>query len=350
MTLRIATIVGARPQFVKAGAISRVIAGDQNLSEVLIHTGQHYDDSMSDIFFRELEISSPAYNLGVQANSQGAMTGRMLEGVEAALKEINPALVIVYGDTNSTLAGALAASKLHIPIAHVEAGLRSFNRRMPEEINRVLTDHLASLHLCPTRQSVNNLAREGITAGVYHCGDVMYDATLFAAEKSDASSLITDLDLDSGSFAICTIHRAENTDDPAQLQTIFDFLDAAAADQRIIAPTHPRTRRALTEFGIEPERVEIIEPLGYFDLHALLGRASMVFTDSGGLQKESYFHGKPCVTLRNETEWTETVDHGWNRLWTQADFAKPRTSIPDYGDGHAARRIVEIVHQFATSL
>ncbi len=347
MTLRIATVVGARPQFVKVSVISRLIAGDPEISESLIHTGQHYDDHMSDIFFRELEIAPPAYNLAVHSGSHGAMTGRMLEGIEHALNEIRPALVMVYGDTNSTLAGALAASKSQIPVAHVEAGLRSFNRRMPEEINRVLTDHLASIHLCPTLQSVTNLAREGITTGVYHCGDVMHDATLFAAQKADTSPVVATLDLDGADFAICTVHRAENTDDSHQLRAIVNYLEAAAVDQRIIMPAHPRTRQALDRFNIRLKRIEMIEPLGYFDLHSLMSRASLIFTDSGGLQKEAYFHRKPCITLRGETEWTETVEHGWNRLWSQPDFVTPRTPISDYGDGHAGERILEYIKKIA---
>lgn len=345
MTVRIASIVGARPQFVKASTISRIVARDPDLDEILIHTGQHYDDQMSDVFFRELEIPPPAYNLDVQALSHGAMTGRMLEKIETVLEEVKPALVLVYGDTNSTLAGALAASKRHIPVAHVEAGLRSFNRHMPEELNRIVTDHLSSLLLCPTQQSVFNLEREGVTERIHHCGDVMYDATLFVARKGDAAALVDRLAL-TGDFAIATVHRAENTDDAGQLHKIFDYLDAIARDQRVIMPVHPRTAHALARHGIQPSCVELIDPVGYFDLHALLSRASLVLTDSGGLQKEAYFHGKPCVTLRGETEWTETLDHGWNRLWGVPAFAGPRTTIPDYGDGNAATLIVDLIKRF----
>ena len=340
---RIATIVGARPQFVKAAAVSRAIAAAPGLDECLIHTGQHYDDAMSGVFFRELGLAEPDHNLGIAAATHGAMTGRMLEGIERILIAEEPDLVLVYGDTNSTLAGALAAAKLHLPVAHVEAGLRSFNRQMPEELNRVVTDHLAKLLFCPTAAAIENLRREGISDGVHHTGDVMYDATLFAIEAARASDVLTRLGLEAGDYSLCTLHRAENTDDPGQLARLCDYLGAVAAAGRLVVPLHPRTRAALARHGLGLGAALVIEPAGYLDLHALLQGSAMVYTDSGGLQKEAYFHGKRCVTLRGETEWVETIEHGWNRLWEGADFTEPRRPIPDYGDGHAAQAIVALI-------
>jgi len=344
---KIATIVGARPQFIKAAAVSREIDASPGLSECLIHTGQHYDDAMSGVFFRGLGLRAPDFNLGIAEATHGAMTGRMIEGVESILIEEKPDLVLVYGDTNSTLAGALAAAKLHIPVAHVEAGLRSFNRQMPEEINRVLTDHLAQLHFCPTVASVENLRREGVVDAVHHTGDVMYDATLFAIEAAANAQILNKLGLEAGGYSLSTLHRAENTDDIRELRRLCDYLGAVAERAPLIIPLHPRTRAALARHGLGLGRAFVMDPVGYLDLHALLRGAAMVYTDSGGLQKEAYFHGKRCVTLRGETEWIETIDHGWNRLWQGPDFVEPRRPIPDYGDGHAARTIVSIIAEHA---
>lgn len=347
MTLRIATIVGARPQFVKAGALSRAIAAEPRLDEFLIHTGQHFDDAMSDVFFRELEIPTPRYNLGIGSQTHGAMTGRMLEGIEAILIDERPDLVIVYGDTNSTTAGALAAAKLNIPIAHVEAGLRSFNRRMPEELNRIVTDHLSTLQFCPTTTSVRNLAAEGITGNVFHSGDVMYDATRFAIARADRHSDIrTHLGLADRDYSVCTIHRAETTDDPDRLRAVVAYLAGIAREHALVIPIHPRTKAVLARETLDLSPAIVTSPLGYFDLHALLAGATGVYTDSGGLQKEAYFHGKPCVTLRDETEWSELIDHGWNRLWQGPDYL-PRQPISEYGTGQAAEAMVaEIVRHF----
>ncbi len=343
MTGGIATVVGARPQFVKAAAVSRAFR-EAGLAEALIHTGQHFDANMSDIFFEELEIPPPKYHLGVGGGLHGAMTGAMLMRIEETLIVEKPAVVLVYGDTNSTIAGALAAAKLHIPVVHSESGLRSFNRRMPEEINRVVTDHLSALLLCPTRAAIDNLAREGISKGVVHVGDVMFDATLFAKERSRATSTIVEtLALTGKRFAVCTLHRAENTDDPARLARLLDFLEKEAAERTIVFPVHPRTAKVLAASGRKIDRLLMTEPLGYFDLHRLLADCEIVFTDSGGLQKEAYFHRKPCVTLRDETEWVETVAAGWNRLWTAPSFVAPRRDIPDYGAGDAAARTVAAV-------
>jgi UDP-GlcNAc3NAcA epimerase len=254
--------------------------------------------------------------------------------------------VLVYGDTNSTLAGALAAAKLHIPVVHVEAGLRSFNRRMPEEVNRVMADHLSAVLLCPTVEAVKNLAAEGISEGVHHVGDVMFDATLFARRQAiESSRILETLGLDEGGYALATVHRAENTDDEARFRRVMEFLETAARKQPVVFPVHPRTRATLASRGIAPKGVLLIDPVGYVDVHRLLAGAALVATDSGGLQKEAYFHRVPCVTLRDETEWVETVTHGWNRLWTTPDYALPRREIPDYGDGAAADRIVGLLRE-----
>lgn len=343
MTRKILTVVGARPQFIKAAAVSRAIRDTEGLHEIMIHTGQHFDADMSDVFFKELDIPAPLHRLEIHGGGHGDMTGRMLSAIEPILIAEKPDWVVVYGDTNSTLAGALAAAKLHIPIAHVEAGLRSFNRRMPEEINRVLTDHLSALQLCPTAQAVENLAAEGIRAGVHHVGDVMYDATVFAVKQAAAqSSVISDLSVSAGAYAVATVHRAENTDDPERLRDILAYLQGEARRHRIVLPLHPRTRQAVQRTGLSLDGLNVIGPVGYLDMAKLLHGATAVYTDSGGLQKEAYFHRVPCTTLRDETEWVETVTHGWNRLWRGADFTA-RREIREYGDGRAAFRIADLL-------
>lgn len=340
---RILTVVGARPQFIKAAPVSRALAAD-GLTEVLVHTGQHFDALMSDVFFDELDIPKPAHNLEINSLAHGAMTGRMLEKLETTMLAEAPDLILVYGDTNSTLAGALAASKLGIPIAHVEAGLRSYNRRMPEEVNRVVADHLSALLLCPTATSVANLAAEGIVRGVHAVGDVMYDTTLSAIARAENRSRILEaLALAPKTYAVATIHRAENTDAQERFSRIIAWLEDAARQHQIIMPTHPRTRKLLERTGLTPKGIRLIEPLGYLDMTRLVHSATAVFTDSGGLQKEAYFHNVPCVTMRDETEWVETIDAGWNRLWTRADYATPRKSIADYGDGNAAQKITKLI-------
>lgn len=343
MTRKILTIVGARPQFVKAAAVSRAIRNTGGLREVMVHTGQHFDADMSDVFFKELDIPAPAHMLDINGGTHGDMTGRMLAAIDPILIAEKPDWVVVYGDTNSTLAGALSAAKLHIPIAHVEAGLRSFNRLMPEEVNRVLTDHISTLHLCPTRKAVENLAAEGVVKGVHHIGDVMFDATLFAAERARATSkILATLGLSPKSYSVATIHRAENTDSPAQLKSVMDYLKAKTAMRPMVLPLHPRTKRLAADYGISLEPLIVVPPVGYIDMAALLDGAVEVFTDSGGLQKEAYFYRVPCTTLRDETEWIETVSHGWNRLWRDDDF-KPRRDIDEYGDGHASHKIAELL-------
>ena len=344
MTLKILSIVGARPQFIKAAAVSRAIAEHPALDEVMLHTGQHFDDNMSEVFFRELGIPAPQYHLGVHGGAHGDMTGRMLAGIEAVLIDGKPDVVLVYGDTNSTLAAALAAAKLRIPIAHVEAGLRSFNRSMPEEINRVLTDHVSAWLFCPTGAAVAHLAKEGITGGVRHVGDVMYDASLDAAKRAEREANILDrLGIAAGGYALATLHRAENTDTRSALAQAVDFLQAARQQQSVVIPLHPRTRAALDRFGLSLDGLTVIEPVGYLDMVQLLQGCTQVFTDSGGLQKEAYFHRKPCVTMRDETEWTETIAAGWNRLWSVDAFVTPRREIEDYGVGEAAKEICAIL-------
>jgi UDP-GlcNAc3NAcA epimerase len=344
LIMKVVTIVGARPQFVKAAPVSRALAEASNLQEVLVHTGQHFDPAMSDVFFAELSIPRPAYNLEVNSLGHGAMTGRMLEKIEQVLIAEKPGAVLIYGDTNSTVAGALAAAKLQIPVAHVEAGLRSFNRRMPEEVNRVMADHVSELLLCPTKTAVANLANEGITRGVHHVGDVMYDVAIEAVRRARNSSRILDAHhLAPRTYAVSTIHRAENTNDRERFRRILEWLAREAERQPVVMPVHPRTRRLIAEMEIALPNVSFVDPLGYLDMAWLVHNAAAVFTDSGGLQKEAYFHRVPCVTLRDETEWVETISAGWNRLWTEAEEARERQEIPDYGQGGAAQEIVKLL-------
>lgn len=343
MSLKVLTVVGARPQFIKAAAISRAIRETEGLTEVMVHTGQHFDADMSDVFFEELDIPAPSHRLQIHGGGHGEMTGRMLIAVEPVMLAEKPDWVMVYGDTNSTLAGSLAASKLHIPVAHVEAGLRSFNRRMPEEINRVLTDHVSALHLCPTTTAVDNLADEGIRNGVHHVGDVMFDATLFAAQRaSGRQGALSTMPLVPGNYSVATVHRAENTEEPQRLRDVLDFLKSRAKECPIVLPLHPRTRHAAERLGMDFAGLMVTAPLGYLDMTQLVSNAREVYTDSGGLQKEAYFHRVPCVTLRDETEWTETVDHGWNRLWKGPGYSE-RREINEYGDGRAAFHIAELL-------
>lgn len=319
MVLKIVSVVGARPQFVKSAVVSRVLGEDDAFSEVMIHTGQHYDDDMSEIFFRELSIPAPAYNLSIGSSSHGAQTGRMLQAIEEVLLKEEPDWVLIYGDTNSTLAGALAASKIHIPVAHVEAGLRSFNRRMPEEQNRIVADHLSTLLLTPTQSATENLFREGVSQQqVEQIGDVMFDATLFAQQRERSGpNAVERHDLEAGRYALSTIHRAENTDNLPRLQAILHGLASVAQQLPVVLPLHPRTRKLIQE---QPELeklsqcLKLLEPVGYFDMVDLEAGAAVIATDSGGVQKEAYFNSKPCVTLRDETEWVELVDLGWNTL------------------------------------
>lgn len=356
--MKVLTVVGARPQFVKAAAVSRAVAQTDGIEELIVHTGQHYDAGLSDVFFDELEIPAPAYHLGVGSGRHGAQTGEMLARIEAVLLEERPDRVLVYGDTNSTLAGALAAVKLHVPVAHVEAGLRSFNRRMPEEINRVLTDHASDLLFTPTETADRNLAAEGIAAErVHRVGDVMYDVTLFFGEKAERESRVLDrLELRGAAFVLSTIHRAENTDDAARLRVIFEALGALHREIPVVLPLHPRTHAALRRTGLMERaagQVQLIEPVGYLDMLMLERHARLVVTDSGGVQKEAFFASTPCVTLRDETEWTELVELGWNRLAPPVSADQvvealraaletgPGRQAQPYGHGDSAHRIVQ---------
>lgn len=356
--MKVVTVLGARPQFIKAAPVSRALAA-RGIEEVLVHTGQHFDEMMSDVFFRELRMPQPRHHLGIGGLGHGAMTGRMLESVEQILVRERPDWVLVYGDTNSTLAGALAAVKLHIHVAHVEAGLRSFNRAMPEEINRVLTDHAAELLFAPTRAAVDNLAREGIRgAKVLQVGDVMYDAALAFGEIARGHSrILADLGLASRCYLLATVHRAENTDDSARLDAITDGLMLAARRMPVVLPLHPRTRAVLASRGrLEAlaSTIKVLEPVGFLDMVVLEINAALIATDSGGVQKEAFFYGIPCVTLRAETEWVELVRAGVNRLAppTSADvvasaieaslnagFPRGVDASQFYGDGQAAQRI-----------
>ena len=356
-TRKLITVVGARPQFIKASALSRALRGHSRIEERLVHTGQHYDADMSAVFFEELDIPEPARHLGVSGGTHGEQTGRMLEQVERVLLEEKPAGVLVYGDTNSTLAGALAAAKLHVPVFHVEAGLRSFNRKMPEEVNRVLTDHVATALLCPTRTAVENLANEGIRDEVHLVGDVMYDVTLGIAESADTRSKFRTSNLGDRQFVLATMHRAENTDDPTRLRAVLAALGVIARRLPVVFPMHPRTRERMARAELElPGGVEAMAPLGFVDMAWLERHAAAIVTDSGGVQKEAYFHRTPCVTIRTESEWVETIEAGWNRLADPRDAdaivaaldlslgtSVERRDIHDYGEGDAAARIVDVV-------
>jgi len=346
MTYSILTVVGARPQFIKAAALSAAFAKSERSNESLLHTGQHFDDKMSDIFFDQLGINPPKWNLAMGGGSHGVMTGRMLEGIEKVLLESTPDMVLVFGDTNSTLAGALAAAKLRIPVAHVEAGLRSFNFYQPEEINRVLTDRISELLFCPTQVSADYLQRESIIGKVEVVGDIMHDSVLLARKiNTQVSTPLDELGLESNGYALMTLHRAENVDDPKRLATMIDYIRSRAAGKPVIFPVHPRTRQRLAEFAIPLDGFRCIEPVGYLDMIALLDHASELYTDSGGLQKEALFCKTRCVTLRDETEWPETIATGWNRLWT-TEHHEPLSHEPVFGDGTTAHKIVASVESY----
>lgn len=373
--MKIVTIIGARPQFIKAEVISRAIRAykcpGKSIDEVIIHSGQHYDANMSDIFFKQMQIPEPDYNLGINNCFHGEMTGLMLQKMEKILMNEKPQVVLVYGDTNSTLAGALAAAKLHIPVAHVEAGLRSFNMDMPEEVNRILTDRISSFLFCPTDAAIQNLHREGLgndlkilprTPVVTKVGDVMYDATLFYREIAVPSESIKNIIAGTdNNFYLATVHREDNTDNYDHLKGIADAFNIISKDTPVIFPMHPRTEKAFSRHGLNLQGVTIIEPVGYFDMLTLLGSCKAVFTDSGGLQKEAYFFGKRCITLRDETEWVELVTHGFNCLAgtktkniIMAEKNLPLMasdgSLELYGRGDAGARIVGTLADYATSL
>ena len=348
--MRILSVVGNRPQFIKSAPLSLALR-ERGVDEVVLHTGQHYDPELSAVFFEELELAPPRYRLETGSGTHGEQTGRMLPAIEAAVVEEGPGAVLVFGDTNSTLAGALAAGKLLVPVAHVEAGLRSFDRTMPEELNRMLVDRMSSLLFCPTDVAVGNLAAEGIGEGVHLVGDVMYDANLrlapIAREQSDA---LARNDVEPGHYLVLTLHREANVA-PEPLARIAEAL--AALDEPVVFPAHPRTSSTLTQAGIAlPPNVAVIPPAGYLDFAALASQARVVLTDSGGVQKEAYWYGVPCVTLRTTTEWVETIETGWNTLVgsdteaivTATREAAPRPDRPHlYGDGNASARIADLL-------
>ncbi|MFA7564099.1 MAG: UDP-N-acetylglucosamine 2-epimerase (non-hydrolyzing) [Candidatus Neomarinimicrobiota bacterium] len=347
----IATIVGARPQFIKCAPVSREIR--RYFDEILIHTGQHYDYNMSQAFFAELNIPEPDYNLEIGSGNHGEQTGKMLIELEKTLLKIQPDLVLIYGDTNSTMAGALTAAKLQIPIAHIEAGLRSFNRQMPEEINRIVADALSQYLFAPTQTAVNNLRREGFNDQIHLVGDVMYDAFLYNSQIAEKSDILERLGINSQPYYLVTIHRPQNTDDPAILKALISTLEHL--NELIIFPVHPRTRNLMKQFGlaVNHPHLRLIEPVGYLDMLKLEKQAKLIITDSGGVQKESYFAGVPCLVLRPETEWVELVEYGWAKLIgndfqrlpeeTQkfAVFNRENTTL--FGDGNASLKIAEII-------
>lgn len=357
---KLLSVIGARPQFVKAAMVAASLAQRPALQHQIVHTGQHFDNNMSEVFFRELGIPEPDFNLGIQGGRHGEMTGRMLAELERLMIAERPDVVIVYGDTNSTLAGALAAAKLEIPLAHVEAGLRSFNR-MPEEINRVLTDHVTAFHFSVTDVSTRNLANEGITgAGVHQVGDVMYDCALRSATVAErVSHALQQFGVEHNRFALCTVHRAVNADDPLKLRCLIDGLAQVSRTLPVVLPVHPRTRANMRLFGIlsaEAPNLKIVDPIGYLDMVRLERASAVIVTDSGGVQREAFFHGIPCVTFRTETEWTELVDSGWNVLVPLEDPAvlaetvirqvgTRGADVKPYGEGDAADRISAVLER-----
>ena len=356
---KIVTVLGARPQFIKASVVSEAIKQSARLKEVVVHTGQHFDKNMSDVFFKELGMKAPDYNLGIGGGRHGEMTGKMLAEIEKALLEEKPEMVLVYGDTNSTLAGALAAAKLHIPVAHVEAGLRSFNMRMPEEINRILTDQISKWLFTPTSAATKNLKAEGVSSeNIFEVGDVMYDVALkYAAKVKAEDRVLASLGISPKNYVLATVHRAENTDDPKRMAVIVGALEKVAQSLPVIWPLHPRTLQALKKSGMLPSNVpsmHLIEPVGYLDMVQLEKYAAVIATDSGGVQKEAFFHGIPCVTLRGETEWGELVEAGWNRLAPPDEtdqlaktvftaIEKRGVNISLYGNGNSSERVKSVL-------
>jgi len=364
MRKKILTVVGARPQFIKAGVITRLICEifSDALQEVMVHTGQHYDANMSRIFFDQLKLAKPKTNLGVGSGTHGEQTGKMMLLLEKEILSEKPDMVLVYGDTNSTLAGALAAAKLRVPVAHVEAGLRSWNRAMPEEINRIVVDHVSDLLLCPSDVAVDNLKREGIVEGVVKTGDVMYDSAIYCAQRAEENPeefdrLCREFGIEAGSYYLATVHRAENTDYPENLKQIVSAFEQLP-DGKVVWPVHPRTKKALKTNQITcGENIILTSPLSYLDMLLFLKHAKMVLTDSGGVQKEAMFFKVPCVTLREETEWTETVDCGWNivagseaQRILNAVAAHPGLAKKDisriYGTGQSGLQVIESIISF----
>ncbi|MBY0433052.1 MAG: UDP-N-acetylglucosamine 2-epimerase (non-hydrolyzing) [Cyclobacteriaceae bacterium] len=350
--MKIITVLGARPQFIKAATVSRAFA-KKKITEVIVHTGQHFDENMSDVFFREMEIPKPDYFLEINSLSHGAMTGRMMERIEEVLLKEKPDWTLVYGDTNSTLAGALAASKIHVPVAHVEAGLRSFDMKMPEEINRILTDRVSRILFCPTQTAVDNLQREGFHqfgCRIEQPGDVMLDAVMFYRKKATGTALLSQLGVSKNQFVLATLHRAENTNDPNRLRSILNALNEINREMPVVLPLHPRTKNFIQSLDISLA-VKTIPPVGYFDMLSLIDNCRLVMTDSGGLQKEAYFFNKYCLTLRDQTEWVELVEAQANKI-VGADTEKIMSAFHEnkvtqitaqslYGQGDAAEKIAD---------
>lgn len=354
MEIKILTILGARPQFIKASILSRLFSESPDFKETIIHTGQHFDKNMSDVFFKEMEIPHPEYQLNIGGLSHGAMTGRMMEEIEKiALKE-TPNYILVYGDTNSTLAGALVGSKLHIPVIHIEAGLRSYNKQMPEEINRILTDHCSSLLFCPNQKAIESLEKEGIVhnnqTGLYNVGDIMYDAALYYKAKAQQKNTLSELGLKPNTYCLFTCHRPENTEAPEKLNSILSAIEQLANEgYKIVWPIHPRLTERIENKKLHSNILRI-PPQGYLDMLNLTQNSNLVFTDSGGLQKEAYFFQKPCITLREETEWMELVELGVNQLVGSDStlmynaFHQEKPNISDsnvYGDGDCGEKIIK---------
>jgi UDP-GlcNAc3NAcA epimerase len=353
--MKICTVIGARPQFVKAAVVSAEFAKHKSINEIIIHTGQHYDPAMSEIFFSELGIPREKYNLEIGSGSHGAQTGKMLEAIEKVLHDEAPDYVLIYGDTNSTMAGAVAASKLHIPVAHIEAGMRSFNKKMPEEINRIIADHLSEINFCSTKVAMANLKRENLGKSGVLVGDVMFDCSLKFAEFAEKLyDPFAKFAVDKNSYALLTCHRAENTDHKICLTEIVKAVNEISERMPVLYPVHPRTKKFLNEYGLSfSGNVKLIAPVGYLEMILLEKHASFILTDSGGVQKEAFFYRVPCITMREETEWIETSELGWNRitgadskkiLAAFADFAKnkpAKTSARPYGNGDAASKIVK---------
>lgn len=359
--LKVMTVIGARPQFIKASAVSAAFKADPDLCEIVVNTGQHYDDNMSKIFFGELGMDPPAFNLNIGSGLHGAQTGAMMTQIEQVVVDQKPDWILIYGDTNSTLAGALVGAKLHVPVAHVEAGLRSFNRLMPEEINRIVSDHVSELLFAPTKTAVSHLANEGVSGDkVILCGDVMYDVALAVKSRiGDPTPFLSKHGVEAKKFVLATVHRAENTDSPERLKAVIGGLAMVAETIPVVLPLHPRTRKLLSESssGVElTANIKVIDPVGYYDMVRLESSAAVVATDSGGVQKEAYFYEVPCVTLRTETEWVELVELGWNRVVPPLDAKNICESIlgaigntgqdeKPYGDGTAA---AQIIHALST--
>jgi len=327
--------------------LSRAFLDSEKFIHHILHTGQHYDENMSGVFFEELGIPSPKWNLGISGGSHGQMTGLMLHKIEVLLLDNRPDMLVVLGDTNSTLAGALAASKINIPVAHVEAGLRSGRRNQPEEINRKLTDHISDLLFCPTKNAVEQLVSEGVSTNVHHAGDVMYDSILMFKELSESQSKVClDNNIDEENFVLMTLHREENTLDVQRFNKVIDYIRESGVGKQIVFPVHPRTKKFIVDNKLDVSDINIIEPVGYVDMIKLLSSAKGLYTDSGGMQKEAYFLKTPCVTMRDETEWMETIEAGWNRLWINDEYDGDRKVINDYGTGKAANKIVGLIDSY----